>query len=131
MMLKKTKWLVKEASLRLKYMTSKTCIFCKIVRREIKSPLVFESEKVVAFADINPVADTHILIVPKKHIESVSAVKDSDGGDLVEMFDVAKTLVDNSKLSAYRLTFNGGRYQHVSHLHMHLLAGDKIQWNKL
>ena len=130
-MIKKARWLVKEAQLRIKYMTSSDCIFCKIIKGEMKTKFVFENDKVVAFADINPIADTHILIVPKKHIESVSAVKDSDGGDLVEMFDVAKTLVDYNKLSAYRLTFNGGRYQHVSHLHMHLLAGDKIQWTKL
>jgi len=130
-MVAKAKWFLKEAQLRIKYMTSIDCIFCKIVKREIKSPLVFENEKVVAFDDINPVADTHILIVPKKHIDSVETIGEENGKDILEMFKTSKLLVSKNKLSAYRLTFNGGKYQHVSHLHMHLLAGDKIQWNKL
>jgi histidine triad (HIT) family protein len=130
-MIKKAKWLVKEASLRVKYMTTKDCIFCKIVKGEMKSKFIFENDKVVAFNDINPVAATHILIVPKKHIESASAVGGEDGQDLVEIFKAAANLVVKNNLDAYRLAFNGGRYQHVPHLHMHLLAGNKIEWSKL
>ena len=130
-MINKARWLVKEAQLRLKYMTSNNCIFCKIVEGEMKSKFIYEGSKVVAFADINPVAATHILIVPKKHIESVATVEDSDGQDIVEMFKTAKQLVEKNNLDAYRLAFNGGKYQHVPHLHMHLLAGGKIQWTKL
>ena len=130
-MIKKAKWFVKEARLRLTYMTADLCIFCKIIKGELKSTLLHQTEKVVAFADINPVARTHILIVPKKHIDSVAVISESDCGDLVEMFKVAVTLAVNNKLDAYRLTFNAGRYQNVPHLHMHLLAGGKIQWSKL
>ena len=130
-MINKAKWLAKEANLRLKYMVSKDCIFCKVISGEIKSKFVFENDKVAAFIDVNPVADTHILIVPKKHIDSVATIGEEDGEDLVEMFKASKLLVGTNKLGAYRLTFNGGKYQHVPHLHMHLLAGDKIQWSKL
>ena len=112
-------------------MTSKDCIFCKIVGGEIKSKLLAETAKVVAFNDINPVASTHIIIVPKKHIESVATVKNADGEDLVEMFNIATKLAKEKKLDAYRFSFNAGKYQHVPHLHMHLLAGGKIEWSKL
>ena len=112
-------------------MVSKDCLFCKIVEGEVKSNFLDENDRVVAFADINPIADVHILIVPKKHIEGVSTIKNEDSGYLVSMFAVASNLAKDKKLSAYRLSFNAGRYQHVSHLHMHLLAGGKIQWSKL
>ena len=130
-MIKSAKWLIKEANLRLKYMTSKDCIFCKIARGEIKKEFLYESETIVAFADINPVANVHILIVPKKHIESTSAVATQDSEDIIELFKVATDLATQKKIDAYRLTFNAGRFQHVPHLHMHLLAGGKIEWTKL
>ena len=130
-MINKTKWAIKETKLRISYMTGRECIFCKIIKGQIKSKLLKETGKVIAFNDINPIASVHILIVPKKHIESVSAINTSDGGDLVEMFDVATELASKNKLDAYRISFNAGHYQHVPHLHMHLLAGDKIQWSKL
>ena len=130
-MIIKTKWLIKEARLRFNYMATRECIFCKIVKGEIKSKLIANNDKVIALNDINPVAKVHILIVPKKHIESVSTVSADDGGDLVEMFKVATDIASKDKLSAYRLSFNAGNYQHVPHLHMHLLAGRKIQWNRL
>jgi len=130
-MFKKTKWLAKEAQLRIKYMTTSDCLFCKIVKGEIKSEFLKESDKVVTVADINPVADVHILIVPKKHIESVSTIRKEDSDYLVDMFAIASSLAKEKKLDAYRLSFNAGSYQHVGHLHMHLLAGSKIQWSKL
>ncbi|OGD85990.1 hypothetical protein A3B51_01055 [Candidatus Curtissbacteria bacterium RIFCSPLOWO2_01_FULL_41_18] len=112
-------------------MTSKDCIFCKVARGEIKKEFLYESEKVVAFDDINPVAAVHILIVPKKHIESTATIAKEDEGDVAQLFKVATNLASEKKLDAYRLTFNAGRYQHVPHLHMHLLAGGKIEWSKL
>ena len=130
-MLKKAKWLIKEAQLRIIYMISKDCIFCKIISGGIKSEILMESENSVAFADINPVAKIHILIVPKKHIESVETITNNDGTILADMVDVARKLVIKHKISEYRLTFNGGKFQHVPHLHMHLLAGSKIEWGKL
>lgn len=130
-MLKKSKWLLKEAKLRLTYMTNKDCIFCKIVSGEIKKEFLTETDKVVAFPDINPVAAVHILIVPKKHIESVLTVTADDAEILVDMYKVVSTLVEQNKLDAFRVAYNGGRLQHVSHLHMHLLSGGKVEWSKL
>ncbi len=131
-MIDQTRWLIKEAALRLKYMTNKDCIFCKIVSGEIKPrDPVYETQKSIAFWDINPVAKTHILIVPKRHIESVMTVGQDDAVYLIDMFEVAQKIVADKNLDAFRLAFNGGTYQHVPHLHMHLLAGGKVEWSKL
>lgn len=112
-------------------MTSLDCLFCKLVAGEIKTDKVLETNSVVAVNDINPVAETHIVIIPKKHIDSVLTVENSDFRDIIEMFGVAKKLVEEKKLLAFRLAFNGGRYQHVPHLHMHLIAGGSVKWSKL
>lgn len=112
-------------------MTTRDCIFCKIISGEIKKDFVLKTERVVAFDDINPVAQVHILIVPKKHIESVTTIGEEDSKDIVAMFTTAARIIKDRKLDAYRLAFNGGRYQHVPHLHVHLLAGGNIKWEKL
>jgi len=130
-MFKKAKWLAKEAALRVQYMTTKDCIFCKMVSGELVTKPVFETEEVMAINDINPLANVHILIFPKKHIESVVTIEKLDAPDIMEMFKAAQKLIAERKLDAFRLAFNGGKYQHVPHLHMHLLAGGSVQWSKL
>ncbi|MBI3341996.1 HIT domain-containing protein [Candidatus Curtissbacteria bacterium] len=109
----------------------KDCLFCKIVKGEVKTGVVLEAPKALAFKDINPVAAVHILIVPKKHIDTATSITSSDGADLVAMHQAAKKLVEKLKLTSYRLAYNGGKYQHVPHLHMHLLSGDQVQWDRL
>ena len=131
MVINKARWLVKEANLRLKYMTAKDCIFCKLVKGEIKTSPLLDTKSILAIADINPVAQVHILIIPKKHIESVLTVDAGDEKDIIEMFVAAQKLVGERGLEAFRLAFNGGRYQHVPHLHMHLLSGGSVKWSKL
>ncbi len=130
-MIKKAKFLAKEAKLRVTYKMSRDCLFCKIVSGEIKTDMVAEGDSVMAFNDINPISETHIVIIPKKHIDSVLTIEKGDGGDIVDMFAIARQLVEQYKIESYRLAFNGGRSQHVPHLHMHLLAGKKIDWKKL
>lgn len=130
-MLKKAKWLAKEGALRIKYMTNKDCIFCKIVSGEAKSNIIYKDGKTIAFVDINPIAATHVLIVPKKHIESVLSVGESEGSDFVAMFNAAKEISKEKGIDSFRLSFNVGKFQHVPHMHMHLLAGNKIEWSKL
>ncbi len=130
-MLKKARWAIKEAKLRVQYMTAKDCIFCKIIRGEIKSTPIYETDTVMAINDINPVAANHVLIFPKRHIDSVMTIKKGDGEALEEMFDAAQKLIAERKLDAFRLAFNGGRYQHIPHLHMHLVAGSTIKWSRL
>jgi len=102
------------------------CIFCKISKGEIPSTKVFESDKVFAFLDINPKAKTHILVVPKKHIESVKTLQAEDKDIVSEMIFVAKEIAEKEGLGGYKLVFNVGRDggQIVDHLHLHLLSGD-------
>ena len=130
-MIKKTKFLLKEVHLRIQYKFMKDCLFCKIIKGEIKAKPLFENKDVLAIADINPVADVHILIIPKVHIDSVLTIGDSDGRVIIEMYKAGQKLVSERKLDAFRFAINGGKYQHVEHLHMHLIAGKKIEWKNL
>jgi histidine triad (HIT) family protein len=111
---------------------STNCIFCKIVSGEIPSQKVFSDELVTAFRDIHPVAPTHILIVPNKHIASVNEVETEDEGILGRMFIAARQLAENEGISqmGYRLITNSGSDagQEVFHLHMHLLGGQKMRY---
>lgn len=125
-MIKKAKFLAEEAKLRINYMTNSGCLFCKIVSRETKADIVAESEKSLAFLDVNPVYKTHILIVPKRHIDSVLTLKNSDAEDVIDMYNIAGELIAKNQLDAFRLVVNGGKFQHVGHLHVHLMAGDKV-----
>jgi len=105
------------------------CIFCKIARKEIPKEFDYESDTLVAFADINPSADVHILIVPKEHIGGIQDLEDTHGALLAEVYKVVKRLVKECNLEndLYRVVVNGGKAQHVPHLHFHLLGG---KWYK-
>lgn len=104
------------------------CIFCKIRDKKIPAKLEYESENIMAFADINPAAQVHILIMPKKHVESIKGAKNL-GKLLQEVYGVVDELVEEYNLdkSAYRVLVNGGKAQKVPHLHFHLLGG---KWHK-
>ena len=110
------------------------CIFCKIVRGEINSKKVYENEKIVAFHDINPQAPIHILVIPKKHIEKITDISDSeeDKEILHEIIKACKIIADQMKISerGFRIVVNtnpeGG--QTVYHLHFHLLGGRQMRW---
>ncbi|MBI2334760.1 HIT domain-containing protein [Candidatus Daviesbacteria bacterium] len=106
------------------------CIFCKIINKEIPKEFRFESDTLVAFDDISPSADVHILIVPRVHIEKMLDLNKNHSNLLVQIFEVVNRLVQENNLSgdSYRLVVNGGRAQHVPHLHFHLLGG---QWKKM
>ncbi len=102
------------------------CIFCKIIKGEIPSAKVFENDKMVAFNDIKPKAKAHILIVPKKHIESIKHLEESDMELIGKMFLVAQKIAKEKNLEGYKLVVNVGREggQLIDHLHLHLLSGD-------
>lgn len=104
------------------------CLFCQIRDREIPAKIVFESENLLAFPDINPAADLHILIVPKKHIDGIQDLSLKYGDLLAEMYQTVNKLVKENNLTddKYRVVVNGGKAQHVPHLHFHLLGG---QWD--
>ncbi len=105
------------------------CLFCKIVRKEIAAKFVFESDSLVAFPDIHPSADYHILIVPKRHIGGISDLTEKNAGLLSEIYSLVNKLVLENKLkeNSYRVVVNGGLAQHVPHIHFHLLGG---KWYK-
>ncbi len=106
------------------------CLFCKIINKEIPKDFTLESENLVVFPDIHPSADIHLLIVPKKHIASIRDLTEADGQLLSEVYQTANKLVDQNNLTdgLYRVVVNGGKAQHVPHLHFHLLGG---QWKKM
>ncbi len=105
------------------------CIFCRIIKKEIPKEFIYESDNLVVFPDINPSAEIHLLIIPKKHIGGVSDLTDSDGLLLSEVYSTVKKLVADNNLGndLYRVVVNGGKAQHVPHLHFHLLGGN---WKK-
>ncbi len=102
------------------------CVFCKIINHEQSADIVYENEKVVAFKDINPKAPVHVLIVPKKHIESVNDVGEEDRDMIYELLIVSKKIAKEQKIDeGYKLMFNVGRRggQVIDHVHLHLLGG--------
>ncbi|MGD2158809.1 MAG: histidine triad nucleotide-binding protein [Anaerolineales bacterium] len=108
------------------------CIFCKIINGEIPSDQVFQDDQVVAFHDINPVAPTHILIVPKLHIASVNDLTTEHESLVGHMFVVASKLAEKQGITqdGYRLIINTGPHagQVVFHLHLHLIGGQKMRY---
>jgi len=102
------------------------CIFCKIVIGEVQSTKVFENENIFAFLDINPKAKVHILIIPKKHIESVKTLQELDKNLIGEMFLTAQKIAKDKNLEGYKLFISVGREggQEVDHLHLHLVSPD-------
>lgn len=107
------------------------CIFCKIIEGDIPSTKVYETEDVLAFRDIEPQAPTHIVIIPKKHYQSVLAVEDN-ADILSELLTAAKQIAAQEGLdeNGFRLVINTGEEggQTVDHLHLHLLGGRSMQW---
>jgi len=102
------------------------CLFCKIIKGEIPSDKVFENDQIIAFKDINPKARVHILVVPKKHIESIKHLEEIDKELIGEMFLAARKIAKEQNLEGYKLVINVGREggQLIDHLHLHLLSGD-------
>jgi histidine triad (HIT) family protein len=106
-------------------MASKDCIFCKIAGGEVPAEFERETKNVVVFPDMNPSAQIHLLIVPKKHIGEYADISGDDKKVWDEMNDIAHDLIVRRKLGTkgYRIVMNGGSAAMVPHLHMHLLGG--------
>ena len=110
------------------------CVFCKIIKREIPSDIVYEDDRVIAFKDVNPAAPIHILVVPKKHIENLLQVSEEDGDIISYIYKVInKIAIDNNfAQNGFRVIANCGKDsgQEVMHIHFHVLGrkklGDKI-----
>ena len=104
-----------------------TCLFCRIIRGETPTEILYDNEDLVVFRDIRPQAPVHLLIVPKKHIRSVNDLSATDTPILGELFQAAREMAKRLGISAdgYRLFVNveRGGGQVIFHLHMHLLGG--------
>ena len=113
-------------------MTKESCVFCKIIRKEIQSKIVYEDNKILAFEDIHPQAPVHIVLIPKHHIERLSDISDENAHILSRLLVEANRLAKERKVqeSGYRIVINCNKDagQEVFHLHVHLLAGRTFRW---
>lgn len=106
------------------------CIFCKIAAHEIPSNIIFETENIIAFPDIHPVAPVHVLIVPKKHYATTIEMSEHAPEIFAEMLKASTQIAKDKGIdrSGFRLilntNFDGG--QEILHVHMHLLGGEPI-----
>ncbi len=108
-----------------------SCVFCGIIEKKLKATFIHEDPLAVAFKDLQPKAPTHVLIVPRRHLASLSEATESDAGLLGHLQVLAARLARQLGVdSGFRLVANNGRGagQTVDHLHYHLLGGRPMQW---
>ena len=100
------------------------CIFCKIINGDFNTEFVLENEFAVVFKDINPKADTHLLVVPKKHVESLNELNDE--ALLGKLMMTVREVTAKLGIKSYKTLINTGKEagQEVFHLHIHILAGN-------
>jgi histidine triad (HIT) family protein len=105
-------------------------IFSKIIRREIPADIVYEDEHALAFRDINPVAPTHILVIPKKEIVNVGELEEADAALMGHLFTVCRKVAALDGLTDFRVITNSGAGagQSVFHLHLHVVGGRSLTW---
>ncbi len=106
------------------------CIFCQIVAGKMPADILYQDENVIAFRDINPLAPTHLLIIPKKHLASLVQLSEAESSLMGNMVNTANQLAKKEGIaeSGYRLVINCGEQggQLVPHLHLHLLGGRQL-----
>lgn len=105
------------------------CLFCKIIAGEIPSTKVFEDDQILAFRDINPMAPTHILVIPKQHIGGVDEITPENSAVVDHIFEMIAVIAKEEGLTGgYRVVSNIGEDggQTVRHLHFHILGGKKL-----
>lgn len=104
-----------------------SCVFCQIANHSHPAKIYYEDEEIVVFQDTRPVAPIHILIIPKKHIDSINSLSENDAGLIGKLVQVGKQMAKEFKVdqSGYRLVFNTGpdAGQSIFHVHMHLIGG--------
>jgi histidine triad (HIT) family protein len=108
------------------------CLFCKIITREIPASIVYEDDRVIAFNDINPQAPTHVLVVPKRHIATLSDLTPDDDAIVGEVVRRGAAIAQERGIAAagFRTVFNTNREagQTVFHIHLHLIGGRSMHW---
>ena len=108
------------------------CLFCGIIKGEVKGNIVYQDPSVVAFRDVRPQAPVHILIVPRKHVATLLDLGEEDNNLVGHIFQVAASLAKNEGISqnGFRVVANCGSQagQTVYHIHFHLLGGRSFTW---
>jgi len=109
---------------------SESCLFCRLVRREIPATIVHEDEHTLAFRDIDPKAPTHILVIPKQHVPTLNDTSDAELRGRVVLAASAIATAEGLAEAGYRTVINcgAGAGQTVFHLHLHLLGGRPLHW---
>ena len=105
------------------------CIFCKIINKEILADIVFEDDLVLAFKDVNPLAPVHVLIIPKRHVESMNDLEDEVllGRMLAQAVKIAKDLKISENGYKLLIRTGGDGGQEIPHVHLHLIGGAKLK----
>ncbi len=114
-------------------MNNPDCLFCKIVAGEIKADIVYETDHLLAFRDINPQAPTHVLIIPRRHVATINDVAVAEAEDEIgRLFAAAAHIARLEGIAddGYRAVMNCNEAagQTVFHLHLHLLGGRNLSW---
>ena len=113
-------------------MSEPDCLFCKIVDGEIPADIVYESDTVVAFRDINPQAPIHMVIIPRQHIATINDIDPEHEAIVGSLFSAARQIAADEGLSddGYRVVMNCNEAagQTVFHIHLHLLGGRQMRW---
>jgi len=108
------------------------CVFCRIAAGEIPAARVLETDEVLAFHDLNPQAPVHVLVIPKRHVDSVGAAEAADGALLGAVLLACRQVAEVCGVAAsgFRVVLNTGADggQTVGHLHAHVLAGRALAW---
>ncbi|MDQ1103447.1 histidine triad nucleotide-binding protein [Nocardioides zeae] len=106
------------------------CLFCRIVAGDIPATVVHETATTLAFRDINPVAPTHVLVVPRSHYENAAALAAGEPATAAGLLTSASAIAEAEGLDGYRLVFNTGADagQTVFHAHLHVIGGTTMGW---
>jgi len=113
-------------------MSEQDCLFCKILEGVIPADIVYESDTAVAFRDVNPQAPTHVLVIPRKHIPTINALRAEDEQIVGSLYLAAQEIAQQEGIAEYGyravMNCNAGAGQTVFHLHLHVLGGRALSW---
>lgn len=107
------------------------CVFCKIINKEIPAEFLYEDDLVVGFRDAHPLAPVHVLVIPKKHIASITEIGTNEEQLMGRLILAAKKVAEDLQISenGYKLLFRVGKHggQEVGHIHLHLIGGARLR----
>ena len=111
-------------------MPDNDCLFCKIIGEEIAAELIHQDERCIVIRDLNPQAPTHLLVIPREHLESLDDASRKDEAMLGHLLRVAARVANNEGHgeTGYRTVINTGAGQSIFHLHVHVLGGRAMNW---